>query len=246
MLLALLAAGLLGGGLTLAAILLVRPILVSDPVNVALIRDTLRANPELVLDALQILQDRRAATVQAQQTAAIAENREALVASPGDFVGGNPQGDVTVVEFFDYRCPYCRQALETVRELIKDDPQIRLVYKEYPILGPQSLIAAKIAVAARLDGRYEARHDALMQAPSPLSEDQALGIAGSLGFDRAALAEAMQAPEVERILQANHALARALGINGTPAFIIGQTLVPGVASLSDLKRLVTGLRAQRR
>ena len=243
-LLALLAAGLLGGALTFGAILLFRPILVSDPVSVALIRDTLRANPELVLEALQVLQDRRDATGRAQQSAAIAENREALVASPNDYVGGNPQGDVTVVEFFDYRCPYCRQAMATVREVIKADPQVRLVYKEFPILGPQSLIAAKIAVAARQDGRYEALHDALMQAPSPLSEDQALDIAAALGFERNALAEAIKAPEVEQILQANHALARTLGINGTPAFIIGQTLVPGVASLSDLKRLVAGLRAQ--
>lgn len=243
-LLAMVASGLLGVAVTICAILLFRPTLVSDPISVALLRDTLRANPELVLEALQVLQDRRDAAGRAQQSAAIAENHDALVGSPNDFVGGNPQGDVSVVQFFDYRCPYCRQAMATVHELIAGDPQIRLVYKEFPILGPQSLSAAQIAVATRQDARYEALHDALMQAPSPLDEDQALHIAGSLGFDRVALAEAMKAPEVERILQATHALARTLGINGTPAFIVGQTLVPGVASLDDLKRLVAGQRAK--
>lgn len=243
-LLAMAASGLLGVALTLCAILLFRPTLVGDPISVAVIRDTLRANPELVLEALQVLQDRRDSAGRAQQSAVIAANQDALVGSPNDFVGGNPRGDVTVVEFFDYRCPYCRQAMTTVQALIKGDPQVRLVYKEFPILGPQSLVAAKIAVAARQDARYEALHEALMQAPAPLSEDQALSLAASLGFDRAALAEAMTSPEVERILQANHVLARALGINGTPAFVVGQTLVPGVASLDDLKRLVADLRAR--
>lgn len=226
------------------AVLVFRPALFGSPVDVAMVRETLRAHPEIILEALQVLQDRRDGAGRVQQSAAIAANREALFRDKNSFVGGNPQGDVSVVEFFDYRCPYCRQSMVTVRALIKADPQVRLVYKEFPILGAQSLTAARVAVAARNDPRYEALHDALMLAPSPLDEEQVLQIAATAGLDRAALAAAMRAPEVEEILKANHALARELGINGTPAFVVGETLVPGVASLDDLKRLVGEARAR--
>lgn len=242
--LAMIAVGLLGIAVGVMAVLVFRPALFGDPVSVAMLRETLRANPEIILEALQVLQDRRDGAARVQQSAAIAANRDALLRDENAAVGGNPQGDVTVVEFFDYRCSYCRQSMATLRALLKADPQVRLVYKEFPILGPQSLTAARVAVAARKDPRYEALHGALMTAPSPLDEEQALRIAATLGMDRIALAEAMKAAEVEDILKANHTLARSLGINGTPAFVIGETLVPGVASLDDLRRLVGDARAR--
>lgn len=240
---ALAAVGLFGIALGFFGVVVFRPSLLSGHLTEAVVRDTLRANPELLLEALRVLQDRDADAERARSRDAIAANRDALLNDTNAFVAGNPEGDVTLVEFFDYRCIYCRRSMATVAALLKQDPKLRVVYKEFPILGPQSVIAARLAVAARKDARYEALHDALMTAPAPLGEDTVLKIAADLGFDRAALAEGMKAPEVERILKANHDLARALGITGTPAFIIGDTLVPGVASLDDLKVLVAAVRA---
>jgi len=240
----LIAAGLLGLALGGFAMFVFGPTVFRSHVTEAEVRDILRTNPEIVLEALQQLQDRRDNAGRAQQRAAIVAHRAALLEDANSFVAGNPSGDVTVVEFFDYRCPYCRQAMTVVRDMLKIDPQIRLVYKEFPILGPQSLAASRIAVAARKDARYEALHDALMVAPSPLGEDEALQIAAGLGFDRNALAEAAKAPEIDEILKANHTLAVSLGIAGTPAFIVGDTLVPGVISLVDLKKLVADARSR--
>lgn len=242
-LLVLIAVGLLGIAVGIFSVVLFRPAVMSGSANVALLRETLRANPELVLEALQILQDRREGANRAEQRAAIIANRAALLEDAESVVGGNPQGDVTVVEFFDYRCPYCRQSMAATRALIKADPQVRFVYKEYPILGAPSLAAARVAVAARKDPRYESLHAALMLSP-PADEDQALRAAAVSGLDRAALAAAMTAPEIDDILKANHALARGLGITGTPAFIVGDTLVPGVASLEVLQKLVAETRAR--
>lgn len=243
-LLSLVAVGLFGIAVGFFAVVVFRPSLLSDHITEAVVRDTLRANPELLLEALQVLQNRDADAEQAQRRAAIAANRDALLNDPNAFVAGNPEGDVSLVEFFDYRCIYCRRSMATLAALLKQDYKLRVVYKEFPILGPQSVIAARVAVAARKDARYEALHNALMAAPAPLDEHTVLKIAGDLGFDRATLAQGMKAPEVEQILKANHDLARQLGITGTPAFIIGDTLIPGVVSLDDLKALVAGVRAR--
>lgn len=239
-LLAMIGVGLVGIAIGVIAVLLVR----GNSVDERLVRNTLRANPEIILEALQTLQDRRAAMGRSQQRDAVVANRAALLEDANSFVGGNPKGDVTIVEFFDYRCPYCRQSMAIVDELIKSDPGLRLVYKEYPVLGPQSLIAARLAVAARRDARYEALHAALMTAPSPLDEEQVLRIAADLGLDADKLASAMNEPEIEDILRANHALARQLGISGTPAFVIGDTVIPGLTPLADLKRIVADVRAR--
>ena len=210
----------------------------------AAVRAALRANPEIVLEAMQALQNRRAEVGRQQQRNAIVASRSLLLEDANSFVGGNPKGDVTVVEFFDYRCPYCRGALSVVQALIKSDANVRFVYKEFPSLGPESLAAARVAVAARKDARYEALHAALMTAPGPLDPDAALDIAAALGFDRAQLAQAMMAPDTDAILQTNHALADVLALGGTPAFIVGDSLIPGVASLEALRKLVADLRAK--
>lgn len=244
-LLAMVAVGLLGIAAGGFAVAVFGPSLFRDHITEAQVRNTLRANPEIVLEALQALQDRRTSAGQAQQRAAIAANRAALLEDANSFVAGNPDGDVTVVEFFDYRCPYCREATTTVRDLVKADPKIRLVYKEFPILGPESLAAARIAVAARTDPRYEALHDALMVAPSPLDEARALQIATGLGFDREVLAKTAKTPEIDAILKANHTLAASLGVNGTPAFVIGDRLALGFVSLDGLQKLVADARAKR-
>ena len=243
-LLALIAVGLLGVAAGGFAVAVLGPTLSGGHVTEAEVRSILRNNPDMVLEALQALQERQKTAGLTQQRAAIATNRAALLQDANSFVAGNPKGDVTVVQFFDYRCPYCRQSMAVVRDLLKADPNIRLVYKEFPILGPQSLAASRIAVAARKDPRYERLHDALMLAPSPLGEDQALDIAAGIGLDRKALAEAAKSQEIDTILKANHTLAVTLGISGTPAFIVGDALVPGYISLGDLQKLVASARSR--
>lgn len=238
------AAGLLGAAMGGFAVALFQPSFLAGSANEAAVRAVLRANPEIILEALQVMQSRRAALSRQQQRETIVANRALLLEDVNSAVGGNPQGDVTVVEFFDYRCPYCRTTMATLQQLIKSDPKLRVVYKEFPVLGAESLTASRLAVAARRDPRYEALHAALMTAPSPLDENAVLQIASDLGFDRAAMASAMKAPEIEDILQANHAVARALGLQGTPAFIIGDVLVPGVATLEEFKQLIAQARAK--
>ena len=211
----------------------------------AAVAEALRSNPEMVVEALQAMQARQGQMEQMRASQAVAANRVALEQDGNSAVGGNPRGDVTLVEFSDYRCPYCREAMATVNALIKSDPNLRVVYKEFPILGPESLIAARAAVAARSSSYYSAFHEALMTAPSPLTEETVLKIAGSVGINVSALQLELRSPDIEQILAANHALAKALGLNGTPAFVIGDGMLPGVVSLSEMQRMVANQRAMR-
>ena len=212
----------------------------------AAVSEALRANPEMVVEALQAMQQRQGQMEQMRASQALAANRALLERDVNSPVGGNRDGDVTLVEFFDYRCPYCRQAQAAVNELLKADANVRLVYKEFPILGPESMIAARAAVAARSSSFYPAFHDALMTAPSPLTEESVLKIAGAVGINVSALQVEMRRPEIDQIIAANHALAQELGINGTPAFVIGDILLPGVVELPELKQLVANQRARLR
>jgi protein-disulfide isomerase len=229
------------GGLAVAVI---HPDFVAKPTTEAMMREMLQTNPGAVLEALRTLRTRYAEESRSQQRDAILSNRSLLLEDANSPVLGNPKGDVTMVAFLDYRCPYCRQAMSTIQAMVRSDPKLRLIYKEFPILGPQSVVAARLAIAARKDPRYPALHDALMTAPGPLSEETVLQIAADLGLDRAVLAKAMKAPDVEEILKANYAVSRALGIQGTPAFVIGDTLAPGVISLDEMKKLVARARAE--
>lgn len=211
----------------------------------AAVAEALRSNPEMIVEALQAMQARQGQMEQMRANQAVAANRARLEHDGNSYVGGNPRGDVTLVEFYDYRCPYCREAQATVNALIKADPNLRVVYKEFPILGPQSLIAARAAVAARNSSYYPAFHDALMTAPSPLTEDAVLKIAGSVGINVSALQLEMTLLDIDQIIAANHALAKDIGINGTPAFVMGDVMVPGVVSLSELQRMIADLRTRR-
>lgn len=209
----------------------------------AAVREAIQSNPEMIVEALQALQDRQKEVDQLSARATLLASKDALERDPNSFVGGNPQGDVTVVEFYDYRCPYCRQAHAVVRDLLKADPNVRFVYKEFPILGPESLTAARAAVAARKSKQYEAFHDALITHRGSHDEATVMKIAADVGINVDALQVEMRAPETDEIIRANHALAQSLGINGTPAFIVGDSLVPGVASLDELKGLIAKARA---
>lgn len=204
----------------------------------------LKNHPDEVMAALQQAQanEERRQMVAAQQ--ALELQQDQIFNNPADPVLGNQQGDVTVVEFFDYRCPYCKRVAGSLMALLKDDPNVKLVFKELPILGPDSVVAAKIALAAHRQGKYEQVHMAFMAHKGSFDEAALLDLAASLGVDRAKLVADMQDPAVLGLLQTNNSLATALGITGTPGFLFGKQLVPGAVSLDDMKKLVSSARAQ--
>jgi protein-disulfide isomerase len=208
------------------------------------IREYVLKNPELLLEAIENLEKRRGDEAQVAAKAAIGERRSELLNDPSAPVAGNPSGDVTVVEFFDYRCPYCKQVVPTVAQLLKEDPKLKLVYKELPILGPDSIVASRAALAAHKQGKYHEMHAALMRTRT-YDEGSILKIAGDLKLDTARLKTDMQSSETSEIIERNRRLARELNINGTPAFIVGEAIVPGAIDLRALKSLVAEARAKK-
>ena len=204
----------------------------------------LKNHPDEVLASLKLAQ----ASVQQQQAAeahqALEQKQDQIFNNPADPVSGNAQGDVTVVEFFDYRCPYCKRVSDSLAELLKNDSNIRLVYKEFPILGPESVVAAKIALAAQRQGKYAEVHEAFMAHKGSFEEADLLELAAEVGADKTRLQADMQDPAIQGQLEANDSLAGTLGITGTPGFLFGKHLVPGAISLDDMKKLVTAARAK--
>ena len=207
----------------------------------AIVRDYLLANPEIIDEALGLLQMKRQAEERARTQAAIRENDEALRAHPMSPVSGNAQGDITLVEFFDYQCGYCKRALATMETMLETDANLRIVWKEFPILGPVSMIAARAAMAADRQGRYLPFHLALMRAPE-LSEERVFEIAGETGLDIDRLLRDMEDPAIDAYIEETSALARKLGIGGTPAFVVGDNLIPGVIDAARLNALVAAAR----
>jgi protein-disulfide isomerase len=208
------------------------------------VRAYLLTHPEVIMEAVATLERRNTAARAQQGRAAIRANRAALHAPGALPVAGNAQGDVTVVEFFDYRCPYCRQAYVQVKALLAADPGVRLVFKEFPVLGPASVVAAKAAIAAGMQGKYIAFHEALMAYRGNLDQAAVMTVAASVGLNTARLTADMKQAVINTTISGSHALARKIGINGTPAFVIGDELVPGYISLDELKRLVAKARGK--
>lgn len=206
-----------------------------------IVKDYLLREPEVLYQALQELQRRRESAEAERQRAVIAERRDELVGRADDPALGDPAGDVTIVEFMDYRCGYCRSMAPALRALLEQDRRIRLVIKDFPILGPDSVTAARAALAARKQGRFAELHWALYQAKD-LSEPAILDLARRQGLDAERLARDMRAPEVEQAIERNRALAEELGINGTPSFVVGDTLIPGAAPVARLAELIAKSR----
>jgi protein-disulfide isomerase len=209
-----------------------------------IVRDYLLEHPEVILEAIQRMHDAERVTELERQQASLAEFRPALYDSPGSPIAGNPEGDVTVIEFFDYRCSYCKRVVEHLLSAVAEDGQVRLVFKELPILGADSVFAARAALAARLQGEalYSDLHVALMGSKTGVTEPVVMAIAEAIGLDIERLRVDMEAPEVEEEIRQNYILARALGIDGTPAFIIGDEVVPGAVGLDDLKDMIAKAR----
>jgi len=165
-----------------------------------------------------------------------------VLRDPASPVTGNPDGDVTLVEFFDYNCPYCRQVAPVVAEAEATDPQLRIVYKEFPILGPGSVFAAKAALAAHQQGLYFAFHEALMQAGGRADEESVLAVARDVGLDVERLRSDMKDPEIQAAIDRNLALAEALRITGTPGFVVGRRILRGATELETLQSLIREAR----
>jgi protein-disulfide isomerase len=200
-----------------------------------IIHDYLMQNPDVLMEAIQAADDTKTQRV-------LSDRRHEIFDDPATPVGGNPQGDVTIVEFFDYRCPYCKQVQPALQALLDQDDKLRFVYKEMPVLGAPSVTAAHAALAARLQGKYEAFHIAMMGTRGQITDDVVYQVAGSIGLDIGRLKHDMAAPEVDRAVKANLALASALDIRGTPGFIVGEHIVPGAIDLDALKNLIAEAR----
>ncbi len=209
-----------------------------------IIRSYLMQHPEVLIESLTVYQQRQRQAEVLRQHQSVIDQRPALFADPDSPVIGNPDGDIVMVEFFDYRCPYCRRVVGPVREIIESDGNISVVMKEWPILGPQSVQAARAALAAVSQGKYEEFHFALMTEPGDMSDAHIRSVARAVGLDVKRLERDMKSDEIDEMLRRNRDLASTLGIRGTPAFVIGDTLVPGALDLNELRRLVAQLRAE--
>jgi protein-disulfide isomerase len=208
----------------------------------AFIREYLMKNPEVLRDALQELDRRQAQADNAARKSALTAKAAAVFRQNGDLVGGNRDGKITVVEFFDYNCGYCRKAFPDVMKMIGQDKDIRLVMKEFPILGPGSTYAARAALASRGQGKYWEYHLAMMNHEGKIDEATADEVAASLGLDVKKLKADMAADDVSSAISRNMELAEALNIQGTPAFIIDETVIPGAVGYDGLVAAVKQVR----
>ncbi len=208
-----------------------------------IVRDYLLRNPEIIEEAVRILRAKRAAEEERLAREAITAQKGALYGNPMTPVSGNPDGDVTIVEFFDYQCGYCKRSLGMITELLNSDRKIRVVWKEFPILGPVSRLAATAGMAARKQGKYFDYHVAIMGARGRLTEKRIFGLAGKAGLNVERLKSDMKDPKISAYLDETIRLASTLGIRGTPAFIIGGKLLPGAVDAATMKQLIARYRA---
>ncbi|WEF23304.1 DsbA family protein [Paracoccus sp. S3-43] len=195
------------------------------------VREYLMANPEVLVESINVLEERRAASEAENDVALVASNREAIFQDGHSWVGGNPDGDVTVVEFIDYRCGYCRKFNDQVHDLVEGDGNIRLILKEFPILGPDSETSARFAVAAKQLGgnqAYAKAHDELMALRGAPSPEALKSIAADIGLDGDEVLNTMNTESVSAVLRGNRQLAERMAIMGTPTFVIGDTLLRGM------------------
>lgn len=200
-------------------------------------------NPQIVMDAVAILREREAEAQAATAAETLSTQRDLLERDENAPVIGNVDGDVTVVEFFDYNCPYCRRAKPTVTGLIEADPNVRIVYREFPILGDDSVLASRAALAAREQGKYEEFHWALMALSGRIGEAQIMQVADDLGMDVDQLRTDMESDAVSAHIETSMNLAQSLGISGTPSFVVGETILPGLVDQARLEELVAQERS---
>jgi protein-disulfide isomerase len=210
----------------------------------AIVRDYLKSHPETLIEAMQAADDKLKADEKDKAAQALAAHRQEVFDDPQSPVAGNANGNATLVEFFDYRCPYCKQVEPSLEKLIAEDHQLRFVFKEFPVLGPDSETAARVALAARKQGKYDAFHRAMMGTTGHIDEAVIFKVAASAGLDVDRVRQDMKSPDIDKQLKANLELGKTLDLDGTPSFIVGDTIVPGAVSADDLKQLIAGTRGK--
>ena len=210
------------------------------------VRDYLVNHPEVLVEAMNVLQSRQQQQAAAHDDSLVQANHDAIFADGASWVGGNPDGNVTVVEFIDYRCGYCRKAYEELEDLVKADGNIRFVLKEFPILGEGSTLSSRFAIAVKqIHGAdaYKKVHDALITLRADATPDSLAKLARDMGLDAAPIMARMDSDAVTSIINANHSLGAALEISGTPTFVVGGTMVRGYVPQEGMKSIVEGQRA---
>ena len=208
-----------------------------------IVRDYLQQHPEVIIEAIKSYQDKRAAAEAGKARQTISALQDELLRDPASPVGANPAGDVSIVEFFDYRCPYCKAVAPDLAKALAADGKVRLIYKEFPILGASSMLAAKAALASQQQGKYIPFHEKLIAFKGNLDEVAIFAMAADIGLDVAKLKSDMQKPEIDAAIQRNYKLADKLAIQGTPAFVIGSELLPGAASVDELTAAIRRARS---
>ena len=243
------------GGAALAALLLfaappalAQPNPFSDPQKKAveqIVRDFLVANPEVIQEAIVELERRQQDAQKTAQRGALEAERKTLLHSPRGNIVGNLSGDVTLVEFFDYNCGYCKRALADIRTLMKADPKLRVVLKDFPVLGPESVEASRVSLAVKqqLSGdKLFDYHTKVMETRGRVNGERALAVAKEMGLDMARLQKDLDHAEVRAALQENMTLGDKLGLTGTPAFVIGDVVVSGAVGVEPLRSIVANTR----
>ena len=220
----------------------------SDPQKQAvqqIVRDFLLTNPEVIQEAIVELERRQQEAQKTAQISALQSERNALLHSPRGNLVGNPSGDVTLVEFFDYNCGYCKRALADVRTLMKSDPKLRVVLKDFPVLGPESVEASRVSLAAKQQISGEKLfdyHTRVMETRGRVNGERAMQVAKEMGLDMARLQKDLDHAEVRAALQENMTLGDKLGLTGTPAFVIGDEVVSGAVGIEPLRKIVASTR----
>jgi protein-disulfide isomerase len=211
-----------------------------------IVKNYLLQHPEVMQDVMAELEKRQKAAEAEKNRAAVADNNATIFSSPHQVVLGNPQGNVTMVEFFDYNCGYCKHALSDMLTLLKTDPNLKFVLKEFPVLGEGSVEAAHVAVAARMQDvtgkKYIEFHQKLLGSRGPADKARALAAAKEAGFDMARIEKDMASDEVKKTIDENLKLAELIGVNGTPSYVVGDEVVVGAVGLDTLKEKIAAER----
>ncbi|MDO9412461.1 MAG: DsbA family protein [Pseudolabrys sp.] len=211
-----------------------------------ILREYLLSHPELLQEVMAELEKKQAAGEAEKHQAAVKSNAQTIFSSPRQVNLGNPKGDVTFVEFFDYNCGYCKRAMMDMFALMKEDPKIKVVLKEFPVLGPGSVEAAQVGIAVNMQDKtgkkYVQFHEKLMGGRGQADKAQALAVAKEIGMNMAQIEKDMTGPEVKETLQESFKLAEALGMNGTPSYVIGDSVVVGAVGLEALREKVNTAR----
>jgi len=209
-----------------------------------LIHDYLLNNPKVLVEALQHAEDanrEQQATLQKQE---IAKRRDEIERDPTSPVIGNPKGDVTVVEFFDYRCPYCKATAPLIDALLNEDKGVRFVLKDYPVLGKESVFAARVALVVARHGKIADFYKAMFALKTPVDESSTLGVVKGLGLDPAQVKKESEASDIDVVLKNNYELGQAIGADGTPSYVIGDSIHPGALEADELKAKIAAARTK--